>query len=381
MALGKTCSSLWWVLHLSPKKRGSMEDQLRALAQRLHAEKVALTCVFAEPPSRWLSAQLQRFGAQIRELDFTRPTQSALQLYRWLREARPELVHFHFVRAYSPLVAAARGTSATVALNDHVTLTNPFFSPLRQAFKWVRASALNRLCDVRVAVSEVVRKSVIEIEHVAANQVVVIENGIDVSRFAEADGKKLRRELGLVERPTVAVVSRLSSEKGVESALRMMLLLPSSFVLLVCGDGPEKSRFFKLAHELELGERVRFLGMRDDVEQLIAASDVVVAPSHWEEAFGLAVVEAMAAGRPVVASRSGAMPEILGDAGVVVPKKDPAALAHAVARLVEDPARRERLGHRGQARARQRFGMERYLDDLCRLYGRLRPSLFHEIAA
>jgi glycosyltransferase involved in cell wall biosynthesis len=381
MAFGKTSSSVWLVLHLSPRKRGSMEEQLLAVAQRLHASGVSLTCVFAAEPAPWMADELRGWGVDTRTLDFSRPFDSALRLYRWLGENRPQLVHFHFVRAYSPLVAAARLAGATVLVNDHVTLTRASESPAREALKRVRDAALNPLCDLRVAVSRVVKQSVIDVEHVAPSHVVVLENGIDVERFQRADGAEVRRELGIPTRPMVAVVSRLSSEKGVESAIRMMPILDRGAVLLLIGDGKEEPRFRALADELRLGDAVRFLGVRDDVERILAAADVVVVPSHWEEAFGLAVVEGMAAGRPVVVSRSGAMPDLVGNTGLVVPKKDPAALAAAVACLLDDPMLRARLGRAAQARARERYGMVRYVDEVVGLYRRMCPPLFQELAA
>jgi glycosyltransferase involved in cell wall biosynthesis len=381
MAFGKTSSAVWLVLHLSPRKRGSMEEQLLAVAQRLHASGVSLTCVFASAPAPWLTAELTANGVDIRTLDFSHPFDSARRLYGWLSDAKPQLVHFHFVRAYSPLVAAAKLTGATVLVNDHVTLTRASESPAREALKRVRSAALNPLCDLRVAVSRIVKDSVVDVEHVPPSHVVVLENGIDVERFLRADGLEARRDLGLVTRPILACVSRLSSEKGVESAIRMMPLVERGAVLLLVGDGAEAPRFRALAEELRLGDAVRFLGVRDDVERILAAADVVVVPSHWEEAFGLAVVEGMAAGRPVVVSRSGAMPELVGDTGLVVPKKDPAALAAAVSRLLDDPMLRARLGRAAQVRARERYGMVRYVDEVTALYRRMCPSLFQELAA
>jgi glycosyltransferase involved in cell wall biosynthesis len=328
-----------------------------------------MTCVFAADPAPFLARALDALGVEVRRLDFSRPLAAAARLYGWLDGS--ELVHFHFVRAYSPLVAAARLAGATVLVNDHVTLTRASQSPAREALKRARSAALNPLCDLRVAVSGVVAESIRSVEY--AEHVSVLENGINVARYAEADGAGVRRELGLGDRPVIACVSRLSSEKGVESALRMMPLLGRDAALLLVGDGGEEARFRALAKEL--GGDVRFLGVRDDVERVLAAADVVIVPSHWEEAFGLAVVEGMAAGKPVVVSRSGAMPEIVGPAGVVVPKKDPAALADAVGQLLDDPLRRARLGRAAQARARERYGMERYVRELSALYGRFLPSL------
>jgi glycosyltransferase involved in cell wall biosynthesis len=371
--LGNSGSSLWLVLHLSPKKRGSMEEQLLAVAQRLHADGVRLTCVFAAPPAPFLVEAFDKLDVDVRTLDFSQPFEAARRLHGWLRGG--ELVHFHFVRAYSPLVAAARLAGATVLVNDHVTLTRASESPAREALKRARSLALNRLCALRVAVSKIVADSVRDVEY--AEHVTVLENGINVARYAHADGSELKKALG--GRPVVACVSRLSSEKGVESAIRMMPLLGRDAVLLLVGDGPEGARFRTLS--AELGADVRFLGVRNDVEAILAASDVVIVPSHWEEAFGLAVVEGMAAGKPVVVSRSGAMPSLVGDTGLVVPKKDPEALARAVGKLLDEPLLSARLGRAAQARARERYGMDRYVAEVCALYRSFRPSLFVERAA
>jgi glycosyltransferase involved in cell wall biosynthesis len=363
---------VWVVLHLSPRKRGSMEQQLVAVARGLRREGVGVTYVVAAPPPLWLAAELADAGAEVRALALG-DRLAPLQLGAWLRAARPPLVHFHFVRAYSPLVAAARLCGATVVVNDHVTLTRAGGSRLREAAKRARAALLNPLVDVRVAVSRTVAESVRTIEHAAA--VEVLENGIELQRFS-ADGAAVRRELAIGARPLIACVSRLSAEKGVESAIRMMPLVRREATLALVGDGPMEPRWRALAAELGVGAAVRFLGVRDDVPAVLAASDVVVVPSHWEEAFGLAVVEGMAAARPVVVTRSGAMPELVGDAGLVVPKRDPAALAGAVTRLLDDPRLRQRFGRAARRRAEARFGMERYVARVAALYRRRCPSLF-----
>jgi glycosyltransferase involved in cell wall biosynthesis len=237
---------------------------------------------------------------------------------------------------------------------------------------------VNQLYDLRVAVSREVADSIIDVEYVPREKVVVVENGIDVDRALGVDGGAVRRELGLGTRPVIACVSRLSEEKGVASAIRMMPRVGREAVLLLVGDGPDEAAFRRLAGELDVGDRVRFLGLRDDVH---AAADVAVVPSHCEEAFGLAMAEGMAAGRAVVVSSSGAMPALIGDAGCVVPKKDPEALAAAVSRLLEDPELRERLGRAAQLRARNRFGMTRYVDEVCDLYRGRRLSPSQSLAA
>jgi glycosyltransferase involved in cell wall biosynthesis len=371
------------VLHLTPKKRGSLEEELLALAERLRALGVAFGVAFAALPPPWYQSALVTRGARVRTLDFAAPVAAAMRLGGWLRAERQAIVHFHFVRAYSPMVAAARLGGARVIVHDHVTLTRASRSPARAAWKRLRAAALNGLVDRRVAVSSVVAESVRDIEHVLGAGVEVIENGIDVERFAAARGRQetTRRALDAVGRPLVTCVSRLAPEKGVESALRALPLVGRDAVLALVGDGPKEADWRRLATALGVGDRVRFLGVRSDVERILAASDVVVVPSHWEEAFGLAVVEGMAAGKPVVVSASGAMPELVGDAGLVVPKRDPPALAAAIGRILDDRKLAARLGRAGRVRARARFGMQRWVDRVIDLYTRLAPALAARAAA
>lgn len=369
-AEGENRGGIWLVLHLRPKKRGSMEEQLLALAERVGRDGVPLTFVFSEAPSPWMQHELDARRVSVRTLPFDRPMAAAMELLQQLRCARPELVHFHFLRAASPLVAAARLAGCKVVVNDHVTLTRATGSRAYEALKQARDAVLNPLVELRVAVSKVVADSVADVEHVDPSRIAVVENGIDVDRFVRADGAGIKAELGAEGRPLLVCVARLSREKGVETAIAALPLVGRDAVLAMVGEGPDAARCRALAEELGVGDRVRFLGVRDDVDRLLAACDVVLVPSHWEEAFGLAVVEGMAAGKPVVVSQSGAMPGLVGDAGLVVPKKDPAALAGAVTRLLDDPLLGARLGRAARIRAEARYGMRRWVDDVMAVYAR-----------
>jgi glycosyltransferase involved in cell wall biosynthesis len=201
--------------------------------------------------------------------------------------------------------------------------------------------------------------------------VVIVENGIDLARFGGISGRRVRRELGVGDAPLVVCVSRLDAEKGGETLLRAVPRFDRRAHLAFAGEGPRLADWKQLVARLGVAERVHFLGLRNDVEELIAAANVVVVPSEYEEAFGLVVVEAMASGRPVVVTRSGAMPDIVGEAGIVVPKRDPAAMAAAVNRLLGDPSLSARMAADGRVRAERRFGMRAFLDRTLELYTRV----------
>jgi glycosyltransferase involved in cell wall biosynthesis len=380
--------TVWVVLDLAPKKRGSMEAQLVTLAGRLAAAGARATFVFSKPTPAWMATALDAIGVATRVLDFRRAGAAAVQFTRWMESARPELVHFHFVRAYSPLVAVAKAVGARVLLHDHITLgqpvrpdhprRTPVTSLLTRGYKRARAAALNGFVDRRLAVSRFVADSVQCAEFVADGKLGVIENGIDLTRFGAADGTTLREELRAgAGRKIVACVSRLAPEKGVDVLIRAMALVGRDALLVLAGDGPDLDACRALAFALGLGDHVRFLGLRDDVERVYVAADVVVMPSLWDEAFGLVVVEAMASARPVVVTASGAMPEIVvhGQGGLVVPKRDEVAMAGAIGRLLDDDALRARMGQAARALAVARFGLPAWVERVMAEYAALLPSL------
>jgi L-malate glycosyltransferase len=359
---------IWLVLHLDAKKRGSMEQQLVALARRLKREAIPATMVFAAEPAPFPARELRAAGVDVRAVDFARPARAQASLVAWFAAERPALVHFHFVDPYSRYVRAARLSGARVLVHDHLC---PAASPgIRGALKRARSAVLNPFVDLRVAVSRFVATAVAQAYAVPRDRVVVIENGIDLERFRSVDGAPVRRELGLGDLPLLVCVARIDAEKGGETLLRAMPLIARGAHLAFAGEGPRLPEWKELVARLGVADRVHFLGLRNDVEELMAASSVVVVPSEYEEAFGLAVVEAMASSRPVVVTRSGAMPELVGDAGVVVPKRDPEAMAAAVNRLLDDAALAARLGRLGRARAKRNFGMEAFVDRTIALYRR-----------
>lgn len=208
-------------------------------------------------------------------------------------------------------------------------------------------------------------------------QVPVLESGVDVARFAgptaavrEAMRATLEIEPGAA---VLGLVGRLDlAEKGQEIMLRALPTVlekhPRS-VLLVVGDGPDRRRCGELVGTLGLGAAVRFLGQREDVQDVLAATDLVVVPSLCEEGFPFIAMEAQAAGRPVVASRSGGLPEAVIDqvTGIIVPKGDAASLATAIFRLLDDPVFARRLGDNGRVRTRSST-WERHVEELTRLY-------------
>jgi glycosyltransferase involved in cell wall biosynthesis len=200
--------------------------------------------------------------------------------------------------------------------------------------------------------------------------IAVVPLGVDAERFANATPMP---RLDSIPRPRVGFVGRLEPVKGLPILLDACEQLHCDASLVVAGDGPERARLDRPG--------VHWLGALDFemVPGFLRALDVLVLPSvtipplHREQ-FGRVLVEAMAAGVPVIGSSSGAIPEVIGDAGLVVPESDPRALAVAIDQVLGDPALRQRLVERGKQRVAARFAWSVVAEQTCELF---RSAIVH----
>ncbi len=207
--------------------------------------------------------------------------------------------------------------------------------------------------------------------------VTVVHNGVDLKEFdPQLPGESLRRELGIDARAgVVTILGRLDEWKGhryfLEAAAQVAACAAQARFLVV-GDGVERRRLQGQARRLGLQGRVLFTGNRQDVPQILAASDVLVSASRAEP-FGRVLIEAMAMGKPVVATRAGGVPEIVdeGRTGLLVDPASSPQLAQAICRLLQDPDLRRRLGNDGQRRAKKRFSAEQHAREMGRVFGQV----------
>jgi glycosyltransferase involved in cell wall biosynthesis len=240
-------------------------------------------------------------------------------------------------------------------------------------------SALQRLTakptDAAVCVSQAVRELTVRRYHVRPERVRVARNGIPLQalRSAAAGARnRVRAELDIEPgRPVLAIIGRMHPVKGHRALLAMLPAIVHSCpqaVLLVIGDGPERSACEELARNLGMAEHVRFLGRRGDVPRLLAGVDLVLMPSQ-SEGLGLAAIEALAAARPVIAFATGGLPEVVVDGvnGRLVPPGDNEAFASAVIQTLRDSGRRFSYA-RGAAASAERFGVETHVQRLIDCY-------------
>jgi glycosyltransferase involved in cell wall biosynthesis len=268
---------------------------------------------------------------------------------------------------YYPVLRAA-GVRAIV-VHDHTSGAGTIPRGIKRLTKWTLARVPGLVADQVIGVSDFVARRQREVGMIPAQRVTRVWNSVAVptppaSRSDDVT-RAARRALDLdANAPIVACTCRATPEKGVDHLLRAFDRLPSHSdrpapILVYAGDGPAFAGLRALRDSLPplSRDRIRLLGYRADREVLLDAADVCVVPSVWEEAFGLAALEAMARGKPVVATAVGGIPEIVrhGVTGLLVPPADERRLADAIAALLVDGAAAARMGSNARDDVAERF--------------------------
>ena len=321
-------------------------------------------------------ARLQRLGYATEVIEELSDQRSAELLADRLIALNAQVLHAHMYRAEVVGVAALDIVEQRTGHRPYMVSTvhsSRFRSPADRELLERITPKINRL----IAVSDaIVEKLVAEGRDTTA--ISRIYNGVDLERFDEATGgEAIRAEFGIpANAPLAVVVGRLEPEKGHPTLIEAWPVVHHHFTsahLLVVGEGSERDRLEGLAAAHLRAEiccaSVHFLGRREDVPQILAAADVVVMPSY-REAQGLAIVEALAANRPVIASNVGGIPEMIhsGENGILVPSQDPSALASAIALLFRDRALASRLANAGHELVHAKFCVDDMLRDIEAIY-------------
>jgi glycosyltransferase involved in cell wall biosynthesis len=300
---------------------------------------------------------------------------SLIHLYRVFRRERPTIAHLHLTKARVLGGIAARLAGVPVVLETfHGTLFDGYFGRVKTRILLGVERLIARLMDGIIAISDRVAADLVARRVAPADRIQVVPLGLDLGRFeTPAATGRLRAALGVdAGTPLVGAVARLVPIKGlqtfVEAAAIVVGAEPRARFAIV-GDGPERPALERQVKALALADHLTMLGWRRDVADLYPDLDVVVQPS-LNEGTPLTLIEAMAAGRAVVATRVGGVPDLVTDGadGVLVPAGNAPALAEAVVRLLGDPQQRRRLGEAARHTARRRFSSDRLVSDMDALY-------------
>jgi glycosyltransferase involved in cell wall biosynthesis len=352
-----------------PSVQGGAERLASLVTMRLDAGRFErVLCATRRPTQPTLVDELEGAGVRVLSLD----RRGKLDLVSWrplvrlLQEERIDVLHAHMFGSNVWGTVLGRLTRVPVIVAHEHTWSYEG-RPLRRVLD---RELIARGASVFLAVSREDRRRMIEVEGISPDDVRFLPIGIPP--LPEPSGRDVRAELGIgVDAPVVGTVCELRPQKALEVLVEAADLLrervPGLRVLIV-GDGPERERLEELVRRRGLDSVVTFPGLRRDVSDLLAAFDLCVCCSDYEGS-PLAVMEYMAAGKPVVATRVGGVPDLVEDGvnGLLVGPRDPVALAEAVAELLVDPVRRQEMGERGRQRQRREFDLDatvRRLEDL-----------------
>jgi glycosyltransferase involved in cell wall biosynthesis len=349
---------------------GGAQEHVYSLVTRLNPECYEVRVVSLSHGSS--VRRLQRAGINVSVIDEPDDRLAVRALADSAASFQPEIVHNHMYRA------EIVGTRAALLLGEKGCMRPAVISTVhssrirciedRQALR-----QLTPLMDRLIVVSQAIEHKVRE-EGRFGVPVSLIYNGVDLQRYNHQQPCCTLHEEYLIPEgaPIVGVVARLEAEKGhrtlIDAWPEVLAAVPNAW-LLVIGEGSERDALEAEAASLGVSERIVFTGRREDVPAVTAALDVAVLPSY-REAQGLSVLEAMALGRPVVASKVGGIPEMIEDGvtGLLVPPNDCDALAGAIIRLLTDHPLADMIGKRGHDMVHDRFCIELMVESIESLY-------------
>jgi glycosyltransferase involved in cell wall biosynthesis len=362
---------------IKPERSAGAEMVLVEAAARLNPDRFQVICGLLTPDAEHL------IPSHLDSLDFRMP---GLNGWVWLRfffqlcwviyRRRVDLLHVnsYIPGNYARLAAALMQVSIVI---DHWH----GFTRFNRKRRFI-CRCLGRFTDLSLAVSRLVRDYLVRQGGLNPAKIRVVANGVDVAAIdAARPGDEVRRGLGLPEGvPVIGLVGRLDHwGKGHKELITAMARLKERHPVhaLIVGGGRKVDEVRQLAEALGLAGGVHFLGPRHDVPDLLNAMDIFVLPSY-SEGVSLALLEAMAAGKPVVATAVGGTPEVVtdGENGLLIPPRDAPALTGALERLLADPALASRLGAKARAHVREHFSLDRLGREINAIYEELVEKKF-----
>jgi L-malate glycosyltransferase len=327
---------------------GGTEKQVVLLAQGLHRRGIDVNVLLLfkggprEDALRAAGVPVVHLGfvADVRPWKLPANIRAFARLVLHLRRLRPDVLHAFLFHSYVTAAPAARLAGIKVLIAGRRSLGN--FKQGRRVLLAAEHLA-TRMTDLLVANAEAVAVDTMRQERVRPDKITTVYNGLPDSAFEPAGPAEITTAV-----PLILCIANLNPDKGHRFLIEAVARLRDrhrTCTLALVGDGRERRALEDQA--ARLGVDVRFLGHRTDIEALLARADVVTLPS-LHEGMSNAVMEAMAAGRPVVATDVGGTGELLGGRGVLVPPSDSGALADGLAQVLDDPALAARLGARAR---------------------------------
>jgi glycosyltransferase involved in cell wall biosynthesis len=360
------------ILHLiESSEGGGAETVVLSLAKALRNK--GNNCVIGLLQTGWLNDQVKEAGFDTIIIEQKRSYDLGClwRLATLVRKFKIDLIHAHefMMNTYGTMTGFLKGIPVVTTIHGK----NYYGEKTRRKIAYRFVSRLSRM----VAVSDDLACFLAEEIGISKDRINTIYNGIDCERYngnvSSGIALTVRESLSIpAQSPVVATVGMLFPVKDHLTLLRAAVKVTRRFpdvIFVICGDGELKDRLRKAANDLRIADNVRLAGFRDDIPGLLRITDVYVC-SSLSEGLSLSILEAMAAGKPVVASNVGGNPEVVvhGKTGFLVPPQDPETLASKIILLLQNKLLSQQFGAEGQLRVHEKFSRERMVDTYQRLY-------------
>lgn len=371
------------ILLLTPSLApGGLETVVAQLAQALRCSDCEVSVVSMMPPTAFTS-ELQKAGASVVSLGMkpSRPNiLGALRFFWHLRKFQPDIIHSHMFHAsiLGRVTRVLTGKPVVCTIHSEVECSHRTTSA---GFREWLYRITDFACARTTAVSERIRERYVRERIVPAHRIEVIDNGVNPEHFrpCSEQRQRTRAALGWQKGFVWLAVGRLELAKDYPNLIQAFKKVhekSSSVRLAIAGEGRMRAQIEQIVQDLGLNNAVSFLGLRDDVPNLLNACDALVMASAWEGG-PLVLLEAGAAERPVVSTRVGAAPEIVvpGRTGLLVAPRDPASLAQAMSKLMElGPEILNTMGTQARRHVIDRFSLDSVHDQYRKLYEQVLTS-------
>lgn len=290
--------------------------------------------------------QLEEQGIMIHSSGIGGNVYNPLNIFRLVRFMRKyDVIHTHNTacQLFVPIARClALGGAKLVTTEHNATNRRRDKWYLKLLDKWMYSQYYRIIC-----IAEQTRKNLEA--HIGVKQkIITIYNGVETSRYL----KPIKKDIGVKESFIISMIAAFREQKDQDTLIKAINVLPEQYSLQIVGDGVRREKLEALVRELKLNSRVDFMGIRNDIPEILDKTDVVVLSSHWE-GLSLSSIEGMASGRPFVASDVDGLREMVNGAGILFPHGDHAALADVIKRLCESPEEYRDVAERCQERAKQ----------------------------
>ena len=361
------------LLGIHPNKHGSFEDFAIHICREISNRGYIPHIAFPTVPPDWFEKNLHKAGGILAPTRLVTKPWAPGSLLKYLSAENIHILHLHLVHTMAAwLWKKITGFPLVLTLHVGKDYNSRHWLGIAAA---LRARLIYRASKI-IAISGYIQKFALGLDfNLLPDNIIQIYNGVDINRFCpRLDKTSLRQQLNWkADKIVLLSITHLRKDKGLELLIRAFskaARVHGNIILAIVGDGPDLNNLKDLTKQLEITDRVKWLGQRNDTEKLMGSADIFILTPIWEEPFGYVFAEASSCGLPVIATNSGGIPEIVenGKTGIILEKNDITGISSAMCKLADNDDLRKQMGQKGRKRIEKYFDIKMQVRQIVDLY-------------